>query len=170
MGRLRTTTSIGAIGIVECLYGGKFLKKERIQVTDHNLQRPPSNNDRVVEVYIGNYRRTWDWERFVQEPAAPEYAGKDVLDWAVVLDKLLNLRATKLLYSVGSENDKLMRGISTSGVHGILGGRKPCLKKTLVVNTTTVSLGNAGTVFFGHIEEGMFFSTNHLLIYSNPGT
>jgi hypothetical protein len=90
----------------------KFLKQERIQVTDHHLKRPPSNHDRVVEVYIGNYRRKRDWETFFQEPAATEYAGKDELDSAIVLDNLLNLPATKLLYSVSTENDKLVRGVS----------------------------------------------------------
>jgi hypothetical protein len=141
-------------------------EKEKLWVTEHHLKRPPSQNERVVEIYIADRRKSWEFGKFMAEPAGEHYADRKPVESKDVLSNLLNLRETKLLYSLNSENDNLVKKItyrnvfSNVGCHGIL---TDFLQKTIEINTTTLYVGNVGTTFYGHIEDACFFSANQLI-------
>jgi hypothetical protein len=141
------------------------IKKEKLWVTSHFVQRPTSGHEQIVKVYTGYKRIQKKWTDFVNQPAAPIYKGVESCGSDDVISNIMQLKTPKLLYSISSSNDDIVHRIfyenvlSITGCHGILRYLHPFEG----VNTTTIYAGNVGTFFCGHYEDAKLWSLNQLI-------
>jgi hypothetical protein len=141
------------------------IKEARLMVTKHLLERPKSGHGRVVKVVTANKRIGEIWSDFQHQPADEFYRNVTTLDTTAVIDNIVNLTPKALLYCINTSHDRIVEKMKYNNVlsitesYGILRylGRSPG------INTTTVYVGNVGTLAVCHNEDGHCFSRNQLI-------
>jgi hypothetical protein len=141
------------------------MKGAKLKVTNHMLERPISNHERVVKVITGGSRTVKIWPDFEQEPANEYYRNVKTLDRTAVINNILNMTPKAMMYCINSEHDEIVRKIQYNNVLSITEsyGLLRYLGRSPGINTTTVYVGNVGTGFVGHNEDGHCFSRNQMV-------
>jgi hypothetical protein len=142
----------------------KWMEAMKIEVTGHTLSRPKSRHGRVTKLTISDTPVMVNYADFVKQPAGKYYLSHPTDDPDVILENILTLKEKKLNYAISSDNEELLRGVqytnvlSFDEVHGLLG--HSYLDRIPGVNTISLYIGNTGTFFVIHCEDGFTFSFN----------
>jgi hypothetical protein len=148
------------------------VKNAKLMVTNHFLERPKSGHSRVVKVITQQGRIGKFWPEFEQQPADNFYENTTSLDTTTIIENILNLTPKALLYCINSSHDKIVEKITYNKVFSITQcyGLLRYLRRSEGINTTTVYVGNVGTLAVGHNEDGNCFSRNQMINEGKPNS